>query len=334
MLGILLTILKIILWVILGILGLALLLLFFVLFSPVRYKFDVDYHENAHVVAIIKYLVVKVKVSYDQANKEMQQTIRIFGFQIGKGKKKSKAADDTELKCETDDFDTELKCETDDFDAEKVTWNNFADTADNESVGGIKDQASSSEPLLDNQDNQEEFKMNDPLYDLWDDDLSEPLSDGEKKFFGRLLLFLKKIINGLKNISLSRLTDKLRTKKDKLNKKINRIKRFYNLSCTVKTRAYFKKYIKSVMKHILPRKICGYVHYGFEEPYKTGQITGYLSVIPFVYHKHLSIKPDFYNKIIEVNVRMKGRIRVGYLLRIALNINVWRTLKALRRITK
>ena len=83
MLGILFTILKILLWTILGILGLFLVLLLLVLVSPIRYKVDLDYHEKVYVVATVKFLIVKAKVIYDQKTKEMKQIIRVFGFRIG-----------------------------------------------------------------------------------------------------------------------------------------------------------------------------------------------------------------------------------------------------------
>lgn len=329
MLGILLTIFKILLWVILGILGLILLLLLLVLFSPIRYKADVDYHEKAHVVATIKYLVVKVRIIYDQRTKEMQQVIRVFGFRLGKEKKKkSKNKSDDDLfvsSTEATEFD-------DDFEPLVEMEDN---TIDESSMSHFEETQEDTSSLSDNQDDSsDDTEMVDPLYDLFDEDTLEPLPEGEKKFFGRVISLLKKLINGIRKLSPSNIIDKLQTKKSIVDRKINRIKKFWNLSCTVKTRAYLKKYIKGALKHILPRKVRGYIHYGFDEPYKTGQITGYLSLMPFMYQKHLLVQPDFYNKIIEANLQLKGKIRIGYLIRIALNINVWRTLKALKRITK
>lgn len=74
-----------------------------------------------------------------------------------------------------------------------------------------------------------------------------------------------------------RVTDKIEKKTATAKKKLRRLQKFWNLSCTVKTREYLKKYIPRTLKHILPRKVKGYVHYGMDEPYKTGQVTGYLS---------------------------------------------------------
>lgn len=341
MLGILLTILKIILWIILGILGLILLLVLLVLFSPIRYKVDLNYNEKAHVVATIKYLVVKVKVVYDQRTKDMQQVIRVFGFRLGKGKnKKSKDKSDDELFIDgtetmefEDDFEPLEVKDDQKTDALMIQADN-SDSVDETVPDSIETETDSVEEAQAQDSESEESEMVDPMYDLWDEEFQENLSDGEKRFFGRVIALIKKVIGFLSKFSPSNIIDKIQTKKAKIDKKVNRIKKFWNLSCTVKTREYLKKYLKSMFKHILPRKVRGYVHYGFDEPYKTGQITGYLSLMPFMYQKHLSVQPDFYNKVIEADLHLKGKIRLGYLARIVLNINIWRTLKALKRVTK
>ena len=134
------------------------------------------------------------------------------------------------------------------------------------------------------------------------------------------------------SFSKEQIESKLETKINKLKKDINKLKKFWNLKCTVKTRNYLKRYLASLVKHIGPRKVKGYVRYGFGDPCKTGQVTGYLSLLPFVYSKHFSLEPDFYEKIIDAELFIKGRIRLGYILRIVLNINVWRTIIVARRI--
>ena len=51
-----------------------------------------------------------------------------------------------------------------------------------------------------------------------------------------------------------------------------------------------------------------------------------------MYSKHFSLEPDFYDKIIDTELLIKGKIRIGYIIRIVLNINVWRTIIVARRI--
>lgn len=317
MLGIILTILKILLWIILAILGILLLLVLLVLFSPIRYKVDLDYHEKAHVEAKIHFLIVRATVVFDQATGKINQVIRIAGFRLGKKKAKLVNSDVVQQQkdcSETNNHDEGVLLETESFpETENDSEPNDTSTGGNES---------------------DDYEFLDPMYDLWDEDLQEPLPPKEKKFFGRLKALIYKVVSIIKKLSPSNIICAIQSKIEKVQKTKNRIKKFFNLSCTIKTRAYLKKYIVSVFKHILPRKVRGYVHYGFDEPYKTGQITGYLSLMPFVYQKHLSMQPDFYNKVLEARLQLKGKIRIGYLLRIVLNVNIWRTLKALKRLMK
>ncbi|MDD6326880.1 MAG: DUF2953 domain-containing protein [Lachnospiraceae bacterium] len=304
MLGIILSILKIILWIILAILGLLFVLVLLVLFSPIRYKVDLDYHEQAHLKAKIHFLIVCVTIVFDQATGKLDQVIRIAGFRLRKREETLKSGD-----------------------VEQQEDDSLIDTPDE---GGQTE--SESDGISDGKIEADDFEFVDPMYDLWDEGLQEPLPPKEKKFLGRLKVLINKIVSIIKKLSPLNIICTIQSKIEKVQKFKLRIKKFFNLSCTIKTRVYLKKYIVSVFKHILPRKIRGYVRYGFDEPYKTGQITGYLSLMPFVYQKHLSLQPDFYNKVLEARLQMKGKIRIGYLVRIVLNVNIWRTLKALKRL--
>lgn len=182
-----------------------------------------------------------------------------------------------------------------------------------------------------------------PEHEIFDLDEPDNLSEEEKKQSGRLKILCRKVWEKIKKVwtfvinhtpgkVAERVTDKIEKKTATAKKKFRRLQKFWNLSCTVKTREYLKKYIPRTLKHILPRKVKGYVHYGMDEPYKTGQVTGYLSLLPFVYQKGLSMQPDFEQKVLELDVKLKGRIRLGYLLRIVLNINIWRTLKVAKKV--
>ena len=182
-----------------------------------------------------------------------------------------------------------------------------------------------------------------PEHEIFDLDEPDDLSEEEKKQSGRLKILCRKVWEKIKKVwtfvinhtpgkVAERVTDKIEKKTATAKKKLRRLQKFWNLSCTVKTREYLKKYIPRTLKHILPRKVKGYVHYGMDEPYKTGQVTGYLSLLPFVYQKGLSMQPDFEQKVLELDVKLKGRIRLGYLLRIVLNINIWRTLKVAKKV--
>lgn len=350
MLHILLLILKIILWIILGALGLVLLLLLLVLFCPIKYQLQGSYHGGKTALATVKvrYLCVSFKLYFDQATGKLEQIIRIFGIRFG-GDKKAEIKDDKPKKEKQKKVSNKskkpkkIKDDFGDFDDEE--WTEYVHESSDIPLIELEDSNETNETdnkteteTIDDASNQDQEPI-DEEFDLFDDDIDKDVPKKEQKKKGRIKLFfqnvwkkLKSIYNFLENHTPDKIMEKVETKTEKLKKKIARLKKFWNLSCTVKTRAYLKKYIKTFFKHILPRKIKGYVHYGMAEPYKTSQVTGYLSLMPFVYKKGFSFIPDFQEKTLELDIKMKGRITLGYLLRIVLNINLWRTIRVAKKV--
>lgn len=318
MLQIILGILKIILWIILAILGLVLLLVLLVLFSPIKYKVDAKYKDKALIKAKISFLIASVRLVFDQETKKLDYCVRLAGIRLNLGKekkpKKPKKAKENKSK------------------PEEISGEGFADKAlmDNLSV----DEADEVISDIDDIDEIEDF-------DLFDGDVNKDVPKEQISLLGRIKAFFiglkDKIIRlkeKLESFTPDKIEEKIDSKLAELNKKLNKFKRFWELKCTVKTRKYLKKYLLGLLKHIGPRKIKGYVRYGFGDPCKTGQITGYISMLPFVYQKNFSLIPDFYDKVVEADVMLKGRIRIGYILRIVLNINIWRTILVAKKIFK
>lgn len=351
MLHVLLFILKIILWIILGALALVLVGILLLLFAPITYKVDAEYQKTARIKAKIRFLIISLKLVYNQETKEFNQDVRIAGIKLGKknAEKAYKAAADLV----EDVIDTEEDVADDEPVASEADRQTDKDAiADGEIDRQIDDEPQTDEKATDeeltdeqNDDNQGEDESGwNEEFDLWDNDTEDEYKDAVpsedkklivriKKAFKGFIGFIKKLYKFVTQFTPVKIIENIDEKLDKIKKKTNRIKKFWNLECTVKTRKYLKKYIISIFKHIRPRKIKGYVHYGFEEPYKTGQITGYLSLMPFVYQKGFSLEPDFYNKVLEGHIYMRGHVQIGYLLRIVFNINLWRTLKVIKKLT-
>ena len=80
MLHVLLLILKIIGWILLGIIGLLLLLVMLILFCPIRYQADISYQggKTLQAKAKVRYLILSVRVLYDQSREKdkLKQEIR------------------------------------------------------------------------------------------------------------------------------------------------------------------------------------------------------------------------------------------------------------------
>ena len=320
MLQILLTILKIILWIFLGILGLVVVLLLLVLFAPIKYKVDAKKYETIKVKAKINFLIASVTVLFDQETNQLDNVVRICGIPLkfGGSEKKDKPKKEKKGKKQKDIVEETIE----DSSVENIT--------EDTSIQSIDVASETSETQTEN-------TLESDKFDVFED--TNELPKEEKHLLGRIKVLFKKIWEKLIKVkdflidfNPDTVSEFINNKTCKLRKTIHRFKIFWNMKCTVKTRAYLKKYLLSVFKHIAPRKVKGNVKFGFDEPYKTGQIIGYISMLPFVYQKELYWEPDFYNKVIEGELYLKGKIRLGYIARIVLNINIWKTIKAARKI--
>ncbi len=379
MLHVLLLILKIIGWILLGIIGLLLLLVLLILFCPIRYQADVSYQggKTLQAKAKVRYLILSVRVLYDQSRErdKFEQEIRVLWFRLGKKKAEEVEQEAEHLADEGfddawDDIDVDSDMDFNDADAdsdmdlddavhkmsEKSQKHTEKTSEKPTGESGKTDKTITEIPTITLPDEEEDIGKDtegdikteedtepDEEPQIFDLDEPDDLPEEEKKQSGRLKILCRKVWEKIKKVwtfvinhtpgkVAERVTDKIEKKTATAKKKLRRLQKFWNLSCTVKTREYLKKYIPRTFKHILPRKVKGYVHYGMDEPYKTGQVTGYLSLLPFVYQKGLSMQPDFEQKVLELDVKLKGRIRLGYLLRIVLNINIWRTLKVAKKV--
>ena len=97
------------------------------------------------------------------------------------------------------------------------------------------------------------------------------------------------------------------------------------------TKAFLKvkKEVKRLIWLFRPRKCKMNLHYGFDDPYRTGQVLAGLSMIyPFI-GDNMSVQPDFERQIIEGNLYIKGKLRMIYptisLVRSVLDKNVRQT---------
>ena len=75
-----------------------------------------------------------------------------------------------------------------------------------------------------------------------------------------------------------------------------------------------KPLLLKILKHIAPRKVDGYLAFGFEAPSQTGMLLGLLGALCIPIPKGLRIEPDFQEKKLECDLKIKGRIEIIVLL--------------------
>lgn len=95
-----------------------------------------------------------------------------------------------------------------------------------------------------------------------------------------------------------------------------------------------KRQIFGIVRHILPGEISGRIKFGFDDPFKTGQILTYISPFYGFYAKKLEVIPVFEESVLEGEVRLKGRIRIGTIVakavRLLFNKNIRKTIRQFR----
>ena len=90
-----------------------------------------------------------------------------------------------------------------------------------------------------------------------------------------------------------------------------------------------------ILRHVLPKRVQGYVRFGLSDPASTGQLLGaaglFLPLIP----ENLQLIPDFENPCLEADVKAGGRILIFVLLKNGLavyrNPSVQKVIKKFQR---
>ena len=86
--------------------------------------------------------------------------------------------------------------------------------------------------------------------------------------------------------------------------------------------------IKKLIDHVLPKKSEGYFKFGFDDPSVTGQVLEIFAIFYPLYKDNFKIIPMFYDEIIEADISFKGRLRLIYAAYIGLIL--WLNKKKIR----
>ncbi|MDO4614030.1 MAG: hypothetical protein Q4B15_00210 [Lachnospiraceae bacterium] len=81
-----------------------------------------------------------------------------------------------------------------------------------------------------------------------------------------------------------------------------------------------KRTLFLLLRHIGPKKAKGTVTFGLEDPSQTGMILAAASVFFPVYGNKVTLSPNFEEQVLDGELEMKGRIRLGYLVYLGLRL--------------
>lgn len=329
MLGILLTVLKIIGWTILGILGFILFLLALVLFVPIRYKItgykNNEEENNMLVMLKVTWLMHLFNLRVRYPSDELIRA-RIFLFKIFPKKEKVKKEKPKREKKKKDkksnnlvdikEYNNEEKLEE---TLEENLEDNIDDNKDLEEIGFFE------EDINEKEESQE-------LFDEEGIDETDELE--KKKLIEKIYIYLTKVADFLKKI------------KEKVNSVYNKVIDIKNnityyidiLKSDTFKRAFdkAKSQILKIFKLIKPKKLKGRLEFGFEDPSTTGMVYGIYSVIyPFL-GGDLTVLPYFNveTMLLNGNILIRGRITVFSLLKIGFKVFFDKDIKRLIKMLK
>ena len=314
------------------ILALVLGLLVLVLAAPVRYSFRFHTDENAPPGGQVKVTwllhILYVRASY--IDKMLDYRVRIFGYQImgnqkefleKKKKREQKKQQKRQRKEEKDQKDKKEQPEP-----ELQALSLPEPEAVSEAEPEVKEKASSGETEVLKDDvvveaepevkekassDETEVPKEDAVVEAEEKEKSaktatrEKSGDGQKKTAGEKT-GRKKTVKGKKK------------RRESLGDKIVAVRTAWQEYHGRQLLDFTKKSIIKILRHVLPRKMRGYIHFGFDDPAVTGLVTGTAAMFYPKYRKTFTLEPDFHQTCFEADCSGRGRIHPGFFLYIGI----------------
>ena len=340
--SVLLTILKVIGIILLCVLGLVLLAVLLVLFCPISYRLSAVHNEQETVANVkVGFLIIKALANFTKGE-GLNYCVKALFFKVfprGSSKEEDDGVDLLEDYLEEhddDDITIDITNESEDSDEDLgLPEPDFESEESNESQ---EDESLEDDNILIDQFLEEEDSVSEsPEEEI--DGLEASEESAEK------ISFKQKVSDGIDKAAdkVDEVLDKADQKVDEVDKKYNDIMVKVDHVLQFLDRDYVERTIKRVLNivkrlfgTIKPKKSKGYLHMGLKSSADTGMMLGKIAAFYPMYGRWLTIEPDFYNKVIEGEIDIKGRIYlfrvVGPVLRMALTRDFWRTYKLAKKI--
>lgn len=303
MLHILLTILKVIGIIILVLISLVILIIAAILFVPIRYSIDAIYDrkvKNLDFKIKITYLLHLISVKY--IYKDDGLSIKIFGIKTHFFDKETKAMEE-KINKETKMFE-KMSSEIKDNMTEMP-----------EVYEQLKKIDEERDRLAENVNKKEENIENNNKDNDTEENTEEFIKVEKQNIFSKIYSKIKAIIIKIK-YRFIKFCDTIK----KICKNVNDLKEFISDDNTKEAFGFLKKEALILLKHIRPRRIKGYVHFGFDDPSYTGNLLGLIYMILKGSPKEFRINPDFENKVFDGEIHAKGRVQCYLLLIIGIRL--------------
>lgn len=289
--GILFLVLKIIGFILLGLLAFFVLLLLAVLFVPIRYRVVAQYEEKAIARITAGWFLHLIGVRLVISDQEKSCKLKLFGIPLidffsprkdRRKKRRSKRHQDKQPAKQSvhqDEQPAKQSVHQDEQPVEQSVHqdkqNSLQIKEEQQQIGSEKEKASGFD--------------------------TDQASDEKASFFTKVRIYINRIFDKIKEI---------RKKETNLKEKYNKWLVVLKKDRTKEALEKCKNTLCKVLKAVLPRKWKLFVHYGMEDPALTADILGYYWMLFAVLSGHIDCQPDFENKVFECNLHAKGHIRM------------------------
>lgn len=151
--------------------------------------------------------------------------------------------------------------------------------------------------------------------------------------FAQLIKKLRALFTRIRELpgKIRKLADGILKKKISLEKTWNSISMFWHDEQNQKAFRLIRKRIGKLVRYVLPRKLSGRIHFGFDDPYDTGQVLTAVSPFYGFYAKTLTLEPDFTGTALDGEIHLKGRIALWYPLWTAARLFISKDFRRLLR---
>lgn len=301
MLHVLLLILKITGIVIACILGLVILVVTAVLFVPVRYKVNADYHDRFKAQAKVSWLgILRLMISYDE---ELDIKAKAFFITVyNNNDENSKVSEQKKAKKKKGKKPEENIFSASDKDVEKLT--------EKEEKPQIKMAEAVNETKEDVQ-NVKEAVSEDESGNIQNRSFFNKVKDKCFVIYTKIKEIIKLIRDTVKKISGAA---------DRLKEKVSKAKEFVTDEDNRALFHFLVEQLKALIKVIKPKKYRINARIGFEDPATMGKVLAYVSILYGMSGVDLSLEPVFGENVKEGSIFLKGNIRIFTVLVIALRV--------------
>ncbi len=319
MLEIVLLILKIAGIILAAVLGILITGLFCVLFVPVRYRGDflaADGEDGKKEIGVVLRAVwllrlVRVYVSYEESVRVRIKLLFFTLMDTAKEKKARKKRKETESgkRAHESGTGTGNRQKADD-ETGREAEDDAAENKSGQKGGALESKPGQKAGAL---ESEPERKAGAP-----EDDPGQKQRNGsvkKKKPSSKEKKGIKKRISNILQ-TIREFCDKLK----RIKEKAEQVKELWKADHMVSARGLLFRQFLYLLKHTKPRKLEGYLRFGFEDPSVTGYAMAVYGISCSIWRPRLSVEPDFEKQVLDCHVRLKGKIRACHFLKAVLSL--------------